>query len=134
MDIEPFLARLLQWAQQRPDIAAVALVGSHARDQARPDSDIDLVVLVETPKDLLEDTGWVRAMGLPLRQEVEDWGNVISLRVWYAGGPEVEYGLTGLDWGSDPADEGAQRVMADGMKVLYKGAIPCQSGLGRLFS
>ena len=127
MDIEPFLARLLQWALQRPDIGAIALVGSHARGQARPDSDIDLLILVENPKALLQDTGWVCAMGLPLRQEVEDWGNVTSLRIWYAAGQEVEYGLTGLDWGSDPADEGAQRVIAGGMRILHRGAIPCRS-------
>lgn len=134
VDIEPFLTRLLQWARQRPDIAVIALVGSHARGQARPDSDIDLLLLVENPQVLLEDTAWVRAMGRPLRQEVEDWGKVTSLRVWYADGREVEYGLTGLDWGSDPADEGDQRVMADGIKVLYQGAPQCIIGQDHPFS
>jgi predicted nucleotidyltransferase len=134
VDIEPFLARLLQWAQQRPGIGAIALVGSHARGQARPDSDIDLLILVEDPQPLLEDTAWTQAMGRPLRQEVEHWGKVTSLRVWYADGLEVEYGLTGLDWGSDPADEGDQRVMAEGIKVLYEGALQCSIGQGHPFS
>ena len=134
MDIETFLAGLLLWAQQRLDIEVVALVGSHARGEARPDSDIDLVILVEDPLRLLADTSWVSAMGEPLRQEVEDWGRVTSLRVWYVDGWEVEYGLTGLEWGSSSADEGDQRVIADGIKVLHRGVVQCTNGQSRLFS
>ena len=34
---------VLVWAKAQPKIRAVALVGSHARGTARPDSDIDVM-------------------------------------------------------------------------------------------
>jgi hypothetical protein len=30
-EIEPFLAALREWAESRPDLRAVAVIGSHAR-------------------------------------------------------------------------------------------------------
>jgi hypothetical protein len=49
---------------------------------------------------------------------VEDWGLVTSLRVYYEGGPEVEYGLTSSEWASEPVDEGTSQVFSDGMQIL----------------
>jgi hypothetical protein len=119
-DITLFLSNLVTWARRQPGVGAVALVGSHARGTARPDSDIDILLLLDDPQVFLADTGWVRAFGEPVRQEVEHWGKVTSLRVWYAGGQEVEYGLANLDWGSDPADEGDMQVIRDGIRVVYQ--------------
>jgi len=119
-DITLFLSNLVTWARRQPGVGAVALVGSHARGTARPDSDIDILLLLDDPQAFLADASWVRAFGEPVRQEVEHWGKVTSLRVWYADGQEVEYGLAGLDWGSDPADEGDMRVIRDGIRVVYQ--------------
>jgi len=119
-DITHFLSNLVTWARRQPGIGAVALVGSHARGTARPDSDIDILLLLDDPQVFLADTGWVRVFGEPARQEVEYWGKVTSLRVWYADRREVEYGLAGLDWGSDPADEGDMQVIRNGIRVLYE--------------
>jgi len=115
-----FLSDLVNWARSQPRVGAIALVGSHARATASVDSDIDLVLLLDDSQSFLADTGWVHSFGQPLRQEVEHWGKVTSLRVWYADGREVEYGLTSLDWGSDPTDEGDMRVIRDGIRVLYE--------------
>ncbi len=50
---------------------------------------------------------------------VERWGAVTSLRVRYAGGTEVELGLTSPEWTkTDPVDAGAARVVRDGFRVL----------------
>jgi len=52
-----------RWASRRSDIRGLALVGSHASNRARPDSDLDLLLLATEPKRYLEDTSWVSAFG-----------------------------------------------------------------------
>jgi predicted nucleotidyltransferase len=118
MEIEEFLSRVCAWAESEPAIAAVALVGSQARGTARPDSDVDLVILTHEPGAYLDDLAWTRLFGEPSRRTIEDWGMVTSVRVWYAGGPEVEYGIAGADWGADPADEGTARVIREGIRIV----------------
>ena len=115
-----FLAGVQSWAESEAGIAAVALVGSHARGEATPGSDIDLILLAHDPASYLDPSTWIHAFGKPLRHEVEDWGIVTAIRVWYAGGPEVEFGVTSLGWGADPADEGTARVIRDGIRILYE--------------
>jgi len=115
--VDGFLDRVARWAGERGDVRAVALVGSHARGTARPDSDVDLMLLTERPRALVEDTAWLTGFGRVLRVVAEDWGRVTSLRVWYAEGLEVEFGLATVEWATRP-DEGTHRVLGDGMRVL----------------
>jgi hypothetical protein len=51
--------------------------------------------------------------------EREDWGRVTSLRVWYADGLEVEFGIADRSWASAPLDVGTRRVIEDGLVVLF---------------
>jgi hypothetical protein len=81
---------------------------------------VDLVILSSAPERYLHDAGWARAFGEPIRHEIEDWGIVRSLRVWYAGGPEVEFGFTDRSWGADPADEGTAQVIRSGLRIVYE--------------
>ncbi|MDH3591322.1 MAG: nucleotidyltransferase domain-containing protein, partial [Planctomycetota bacterium] len=124
------------WALRRNDVIGLALVGSHARGQARPDSDIDLVVVAERPQNLLANAGWVRQMGnvgswvdafiiepgdtgaSRRKPAIEDWGRVQSVRIHYDDGPEVEFGVTGADWALEP-DEATLDVVRAGMRILY---------------
>ncbi len=108
------------WAAGEPDIGAVALVGSHARGEARPDSDVDLVILSSAPEGYLRETAWAGAFGAPIGHQIEDWGIVRSLRVWYASGLEVEFGFTDRSWGADAADEGTALVIRSGLRVVYE--------------
>jgi hypothetical protein len=105
------------WSRLEAGIAAVVLVGSHARGEARPDSDIDLVLLCADPQVYLKDKRWVRRFGQPVAVQQEVWGNVTSLRVWVAG-CEVEFGLTSVDWASDPEDRGVAEVLRHGVRIL----------------
>ena len=120
IDIQTFLDQVVLWAVEHADIQAVALVGSYTRAKATQSSDIDLVLLVDDPRHYLANTSWISLFGSPFRQQVEEYGRLTSLRVWYTGGPEVEYGLTAPDWAAQPLDEGTDRVIMDGAKVLYE--------------
>jgi 3-methyladenine DNA glycosylase AlkD/predicted nucleotidyltransferase len=119
-DFNAFLGRFIDWAAHQVDLQAAALIGSYARGTPQPDSDLDLVMLVEKPKKYLADLGWITQFGQPLQQQVEDYGKLISLRVWYASGIEVEFGLSNPDWAAQPVDPGTDRVVMDGVRLLFE--------------
>lgn len=117
-----FLQEFTAWAAAQPDIQAVAVVGSYARNAARPDSDIDLVVIADRPELYVQNTGWIERFGPVARQQTEDYNKLISVRAWYVDGREIEYGLTDASWAALPLDAGTQRVISDGMRVLFERA------------
>jgi predicted nucleotidyltransferase len=119
-NVDQFLAQFVAWAAAQPDIAAVALVGSHARNAATAGSDVDLVVLAARPELYLDDHEWIRQFGEVREQQIEDYGKLISLRVWYADGREIEYGIADESWAALPLDPGSQQVIADGMRILWE--------------
>lgn len=123
-----FLSEFSRWAASQPGILAVALVGSYARNEATDSSDVDLVIVAREPKSYLEDTRWARSFGTVDRHQIEHYGKVTSLRVWYAGGHEVEYGFTDERWAALPLDEGTGNVIGGGMEILFE----CGSILSRL--
>ena len=119
--VDPVLA----WAGQRPDLLAVALVGSWARGEARADSDIDLVLLANAPATLRSDSGWPHEIrwastGLqPLTWSDVDYGAAWSRHLQLS--PDVEIELTFADpgWANTmPVDSGTLAVIADGFQIL----------------
>ncbi len=118
--IHDFLDVFLAWASAQPDVQGIALVGSYARGTAGDDSDIDLVILTEQPSNYLENILWIERFGLVQKHQIEDYGKLTSLRVWYQNGMEVEYGLTMPDWATLPLDAGTREVMHGGIKVLFE--------------
>ena len=91
-------ARLLvdavrEWAESRPDIVAVVLHGSWATGTARPDSDVDLLVVAHDTGGYLAWHDWLSDFGKPGDRIVERRDGASALRVWYADGPEVEFTL-----------------------------------------
>jgi predicted nucleotidyltransferase len=118
--VQGFLKDFTRWARSQQDVLAAALVGSHARGSARSDSDLDLVLLSDHPEQYLADFSWTACFGTVLRQQIEDYTRLVSVRVWYDDGLEVEYGITDRDWAASPLDEGTRRVIADGMVVLFE--------------
>src|SRR4029077_7130049 len=57
--LEQILAPISAWARSRADIHGLALVGSWARESARRDSDIDLVLVVPDPQKFRFDEHWL---------------------------------------------------------------------------
>ena len=119
MMLADFLHQATRWAEERPEIVGLALVGSHARNDARPDSDVDLVILCTSPSDLLRAQEWARCFGQVRHAQTEIYGAVHSLRVSYTDGMEVEFGVAYPAWASVPLDRGTRRVLRDGVRMLY---------------
>jgi uncharacterized protein len=126
--VDEFLNRVTAWARHQPTLPGVALVGSHARGEARPDSDIDLVLLCTHPTTFLDDISWARRFGEMVTCQTEEWGRLTSLRVSYRHGLEVEFGLTTPAWAQFPIDAGTRRVVSKGMRIL----LDKEGTLGRL--
>jgi predicted nucleotidyltransferase len=117
--VTDFLTRVTAWAAHQPTISGVVLVGSHARGEARPDSDFDLVLLCTARYAFLAETSWIHRFGAVEICHTEEWGVVTSLRVYYTEGVEVEFGLTTLAWVELPVDPGTQYVVSHGMRILW---------------
>lgn len=120
LKVDIFLKRIIDWAKNEPELKALALVGSYARGNANPESDVDLLLMVSNPGAYLRDRDWVNKFGKPTNIIEEDWGKVTSLRIFYEDGLEVEYGLCNLEWGADPSDEGDAQVVKNGLIILYE--------------
>ena len=118
--INQFLSDVTQWASSQSDIQALALVGSYARNAAKETSDVDLVLITTDSNLYLNDPSWVQQFGTVSKQQIEDYGLLISIRTWYTDGREVEYGITDERWAAAPLEEGTRRVIADGMQILFE--------------
>src|SRR5512145_2311064 len=99
-----FLRRLQAWAERREDVRALVIVGSVARGDARPDSDVDVVLLTTDPPAYLARTDWMAAFGEQGVVGRENYGRVTSLRTFYADGVEVEFAIAPADWAAAPFD------------------------------
>ncbi len=119
MNIEPFLEQVKQWAEARPDIQAVLLVGSYARGKARVGSDVDLMILTTRPEQYLDSISFASQFGSVAKSEKENWGRVTSQRVWYANRLEVEFGIALPQWASRPLDAGTQDVVSAGVRIIF---------------
>jgi predicted nucleotidyltransferase len=123
--VTPLLTHFVRWAAAQDDVIALALVGSYAREAARPDSDVDLVVLTSDPARYRQQAHWHADLHLEqLHLDValwadEDYGPLWSRRLTLSTGLEVEVGFTSPEWArTDPLDAGTHRVVADGMWIL----------------
>ena len=119
-EIQPLLRSFTAWALTDVNLVGAVLVGSHARGTARPDSDVDLVLLAVDPALYIQQPGWTSRFGCVARCQVEDYGPLTSLRVDYENGLEVEFGLAAPSWTAFPLDAGTRRVLADGASLLFE--------------
>ncbi len=109
------------WARTRPDIVGVVLVGSWARDEARPDSDIDVLVLTKSST-YVDEVDWLNDAlpGGAALVRTARWGSLVERRVLRPDGLEVEFGFVDPSWAeADPIDEGTARVIGDGHRIWY---------------
>src|SRR5437867_11197157 len=119
MDTDHLLEAISDWASARGDVRAVCVVGSHARGEAHPDSDVDLVLLSTEPHALLDDASWRDAFGDLETSDTEDWGALQSVRARYRDGTAIEFGIASLRWAALPLDPGTREVITRGMVAVY---------------
>ena len=62
-EVEAVLDQLVRWAAPRDDVRALALVGSWAAGAPRGDSDVDVVLLTDTPAAYIERDDWLPGVG-----------------------------------------------------------------------
>lgn len=120
--VDDLLDVVTDWATHRPDVRAVGVAGSWARGEAGPDSDVDLVVLVDDPKSVLASEGQntAQAFGVDGQMVIEDWGAVTAIRGYSREGLELEIGITTPAWASvDPLDAGTRKVIRGGFRIVY---------------
>ena len=115
-EVELVLAYVGAWAPSRPSIAAIALVGSHARGGAQPDSDVDLVLLTDDPPaqpwpDELEAVSVIREQW---------WGTLREHHLRLPDGLVVEVGVAPTSWAAiDPVDAGTLAVVGGVLVALH---------------
>ena len=119
-EVRQLLARVGDWADQRPDVVALALVGSWVHHDARMDSDVDLILLTDAKQDHLRDEGWIAELGGLRIVRTARWGPLTERRFVLPSGLEVEVGIASPTWAAtDPVDGGTRRVVEDGMRIIY---------------
>ena len=78
MDANELIEKVAGWSKRDDRVIAAGICGSHARGEARPDSDIDFCILTSDPDSLLEDRSWITGFGSDARVAgaVEDYNLV----------------------------------------------------------
>ena len=118
-EVRELLHDLVAWSSQRADVRAVALVGSWARDDARYDSDVDVVLLTTDRSRYLATDDWALALGAKV-VATRQWGVLTERRLLMPTGMELDFGVADLSWAATaPLDEGTAKVTRDGLIPLY---------------
>jgi hypothetical protein len=124
-EVEPLLELVVAWAAARADIVGVGLVGSWAYGNARPDSDVDFVLLTPTPQAFRQSDSWLRELdwssaGFQVAHwRDEDYGPLWSRHITLAPPGEVECGFAPPAWAAtEPLDAGTREVVSHALRVL----------------
>ena len=120
MDANELIDKVASWSERDDRVVAAGICGSHARGEARANSDIDFCILTPDPGSLLTDRSWITGFGSDARVAgtVEDYNLVQSIRVFY-GETQAEFGVTDQAWMELPIDHETAGVINDGFRILY---------------
>ncbi len=130
--IDSILEKVANWAEIRSEILALALVGSYARGEAKPDSDIDLMAIASNPEFFRQNHDWMHQINWEsinckiLTFNDAEYGAVWSRHIYLTNLSnqfnniklEISFGLP--TWASiNPIDSGTFNVVSRGCKILY---------------
>ena len=123
-DADRLIAAFTAWTDAQPTCRALAIAGSWARGAARPDSDLDLIVLTDDLPRWTTGPDWLETLdpwpdGLVFTDAVlETHGVARSWRIWL-GGAELELTFVDMNWADiAPVDPGTRRVVSAGLRIL----------------
>lgn len=86
MKYTDFKQDFLQWFRDKNDVNGVLIVGSYARGDQKPDSDIDAVVFCLEPKKYVNELSWISHFGEVNKVKSETWGVVLTVRAFFQSG------------------------------------------------
>lgn len=118
-DISKIIEMLERWGESDALVLSILLVGSYARKDYNPSSDIDIVVIVKEMTPFLLVNSWAQRFGSVDRILNEDWGLVKVRRIFYKSNIEMEFGFTTSKWLELPLDEGTRNVLNGGYLIVY---------------
>jgi aminoglycoside 6-adenylyltransferase len=120
------IENFLSWAKREENIRAAVIIGSRARTDHPADewSDLDLLIVADDPRRLLERDEWLRTIGAPritfLEPTPGDGG--FERRVLFAGGLDVDFAPVSTDdvrlWIGNSLPPMAADILHRGVKVL----------------
>lgn len=121
---EALAGQVTAFARAEPGISAAAVCGSWARGEARPSSDLDIVLLAADP-DRWRDLQLLAARLLPgsgfdlAAARAADYGAVWSAHLRLRPEAELELSFAAPGWAcADPVDPGTRAVVEGGFRVL----------------
>ena len=115
---DDFLNALKEYAENTSYIESVIVVGSYARGTNKENSDLDIVIITSKKAEMVGNQEFTQNFGKIDKKQTEYYGACTSIRVWYEGGKEVEFGLVEPSWISVPLDAGTYKVLSDGYKII----------------
>jgi GrpB-like predicted nucleotidyltransferase (UPF0157 family) len=119
-EVEAVAQQLAKWASEQADVRALAMIGSWARGEGRLDSDLDILLLTDTPTPFTTSSEWLSAFGSPQVIRREQFGVISERRVRLRSGLDVEFGIGSPQWASTPPIEpGTRRVAQQGLRPLF---------------
>ncbi len=116
--MKKMLKDIKQWAENEKQVESIIVVGSYARGTYKKTSDIDLVIITSNKKEMLKNQNFIKVFGDVNKSQIEYYGACTSIRVWYKDGKEVEFGIVNPTWIEKPLDNGTNKVLSDGFKVI----------------
>ena len=119
-EVEEIIALAPQWAAGRQDVAALAVVGSWARGTATIDSDLDLVLLTDSPQRYVQSDEWTRELGAVGSLRTIQQGVLVERRLATLSALELDIAIGPRTWAScESLDPGSERVVRDGLRILH---------------
>src|SRR5262249_48883396 len=112
------------WVNARNDLCGLAVCGSWARGNPRPDSDLDLIVLAREPSALATAAPLAAidfaAAGFQVSSiQQETYGAVCSWHLHLFPAADLELTIAGPAWAAiAPVDDGTRAVLRDAFRVV----------------
>lgn len=103
-----------------PEIVGIAMFGSQIHGTARPDSDIDVLVLTPDISKHFENDSFVSGFGRFRYARREKWFSGETIRSFFREeNGQIEYNFVNPEWADLPVNDEARRIIKDGMKILH---------------
>jgi len=122
---EAVIEAVAAWARTRDDVRALALVGSWARGNARPTSDVDLLVLSDCAEEYRRRREWMSEIdfdraGHSIKSSNDaTYGAVWSRHIHLHPAAEVELTFARCDWANvAPIDSGNCAIVRDAFRII----------------